>query len=102
MVSVSSSSADVRNEENKLRKALVQLIFHIGEVIWLRVAPIRDISCMESILTRNMFDNEANLGLLITLIYLLCMAQVALLHPKFRARDWVYPGKRVVLDSHRR
>ena len=55
---------------------------------------------MKSILTRNMCDHRANLGLLITLIYLLCMAQVALAAPQVSgARIGVYPGKtRVVLD----
>ena len=47
-----------------------------------------------------MCDNRANLGLLITLIYLLCMVQVALAAPQVSgARIGVYPGKtRVVLD----
>ena len=55
---------------------------------------------MKSILTRNMCDNRANLCLLIPLIYLLCMAQVALAAPQVSgARIGVYPGKtRVVLD----
>ena len=46
-----------------------------------------------------MCDNRANLGLLITLIYLLCMAQVALAAPQVSgARIGVYLVKRVVLD----